>query len=315
MKIKRRDFLKKITAGSLLLAADPLPAVASREKPRLPQALGILYDATLCVGCQTCMVACKKVNDMPYEHTDDQKTWDNPSDLSSKTLNIIKRYSHGNKKAKDHENNGFSFIKRHCMHCVDPACVFSCPVRALTKDAKTGVVSYNENVCIGCRYCQISCPFNVPKFEWDSPFPKIVKCQLCQHFIKKGEISACCSACPTGASLFGRVEDLMMEAKRRQKMTPGKYYNFPLSSFSSGTTQAHKAKKYNSDIYGLSEIGGSQVLIMAGVSFKKLGLPDLPDKSFVSMADGIQYAIYKGMVYPVVVLGALIYMIRNKKDE
>ena len=85
MKIKRRDFLKKITAGGLLLAADPLPAMASREKPRLPMALGILYDASLCVGCQSCMVACKKANDMPYEHSGNQALWDNPSDLSSKT--------------------------------------------------------------------------------------------------------------------------------------------------------------------------------------------------------------------------------------
>jgi len=315
MKIKRRDFLKKLTAGSLFLAADPLPAMASREKRRLPEAFGILYDATLCVGCQTCMVACKKANNMPYEHTDNQNTWDNPTDLSPKTLNIIKRYSQGGGKLKDHEINGFSFIKRHCMHCVDPACVFSCPVKAMTKDPETGIVSYNEKVCIGCRYCQIACPFNVPKFEWDSPFPKIVKCQLCRHILPKDKVSACCSACPTGASLFGKVDDLMIEAKRRQSMTPDKYYDFPLSSLSSGKTQNHKAKKYVSDIYGLNEIGGTQVFIMAGVPFNKLGLPDLPDKSFVSMADGIQYAIYKGMVYPIVVLGALVYMIRNKENE
>jgi Fe-S oxidoreductase len=173
------------------------------------------------------------------------------------------------------------------------------------------VVTYDKKACIGCRYCQIACPFNIPKFEWHSAAPLIVKCQLCSHLLAKGGISACCAACPTGASLFGRVEDLRQEAKRRLAMTPGQAYDFPVAHLGAKEFQSHKAGRYVQQVYGESEVGGTQYLLLAGVPFDKIGLPALPSESFVALADGIQYAIYKGMVYPLVVLGGLIYMIRK----
>jgi Fe-S-cluster-containing dehydrogenase component len=316
MKIKRRDFLKVAAGGGILLAAQgPSNALARGEKKALPaNARGILYDSTLCIGCMSCMVGCKKANNMPIDPTDTLPLWDNPKDLSAKTLNVIKKYSQGTALNKDQETNGYAFIKRHCMHCLDPSCVSACPVSALTKNPDTGVVTYNKKACIGCRYCQIACPFNIPKFQWDSPVPEITKCQLCNHLLEKGGISACCSSCPTGASLFGPVEALLAEAKRRLTLEPGTYENFPVSSIGASQPeqyQSHKVGHYQEHIYGENEVGGTQVLLMAGVPFGKLGLPDLPDESFVSLANGIQYAIYKGMGYPLVVLGALIYMVRR----
>ena len=317
MKIKRRDFLKGLAGSAVLAVASPAMA-ASSEKSRLPDALGILYDSTLCVGCQVCMVACKKANNMPIEFSGPQQQWDNPVDLSSKTLNIIKVYENGTPKAKDREIDGYAFVKRHCMHCVDPACVSACPATAMTKDPKTGIVSYNKDACIGCRYCQVACPFDIPKFEWDNPFPKIVKCQLCSHLIAKGQISACCSACPTGASLFGPVKDLAIEAERRQNMTPGKYYEFPVADISSNKMQVHKAQKYIPKIYGKNDGGGTQVLMLAGVPFNKLGLPMLPDRSYTAIAENIQHTLYKGMILPIIAFGGLIYLVKrtdkNKKE-
>jgi len=317
MKMHRRNFLKGVAAGSgALLATQTHPVLGRGEKKELPpKALGILYDATLCIGCEACMVACKKANDMPAEHAGSEAIWDNPRDLSSKTLNIIKKYSNGTAQVKNRETDGYSFIKRHCMHCADPACVSACPVSALTKNPENGIVTYRPEACIGCRYCQVACPFNIPKFEWYSPLPKIYKCQLCSHLIAKGAISACCAFCPTGASLFGPVKDLLVEGRRRLAMKPSEYYEFPVASLDSGEVQVHQAATYNPTIYGENEVGGTQVLMMAGVSFKKLGLPDLPEDSFVSLADGIQYAIYKGMFYPLVVLGGLLYMIRKGEDR
>ena len=316
MEIKRRDFLKGLAGSAVLVMAPPAMA-GSSEKNRLPDALGILYDSTICVGCQVCMGACKKANNMPPEFYGDQKRWDDPVDLSAKTLNIIKKYDNGTQKEKDREIDGYAFVKRHCMHCVDPACVSACPASALTKDSKTGIVSYNKNACIGCRYCQVACPFNVPKFEWDNPFPKIVKCQLCSHLLAKGQIPACCGECPTGASLFGPVADLVKEAERRQNMTAGKYYEFPVSEMSSTKIQVHKAKSYIPKIYGKNEVGGTQVLMLAGVSFNKLGLPMLPDRSFTALAENIQHTIYKGMILPIVALGGLIFLVKRteKKKE
>jgi Fe-S-cluster-containing dehydrogenase component len=314
MKIKRRDFLKGL-AGSAVLAMAPPAIAASSEKNRLPDALGILYDSTLCVGCQACMVSCKRANNMPIEYSGSQRQWDNPVDLSSKTLNIIKVYENGTHKIKDSEIDGYAFVKRHCMHCVDPACVSACPATALTKDAKTGVVSYNKNACIGCRYCQVACPFNVPKFEWDNPFPKIVKCQLCSHLLAKSQIPACCNECPTGASLFGPVADLVKEAERRQNMTAGKYYEFPVSEISSTKIQVHKAQKYIPHIYGKNDGGGTQVLMLAGVPFNKLGLPMLPDRSYTAIAENIQHTLYKGMILPIVAFGGLIFLVKRTEKK
>jgi len=316
MKIKRRDFLKLSVGGSLLMATvGPTQALAITEKKALPpEAVGILYDSTLCIGCQACMSACKRANKMPIETDEASKPWDTPLDLSGKTLNIIKRYKDGNESTKDQEKDGYAFIKRQCMHCLDPSCVSACPVSALRKDARNGIVSYNKDACIGCRYCQIACPFNIPKFQWDSTTPEIIKCQLCQHLLKEGKYAACCSSCPTGASLYGPMEDLIAEAKRRLKLEPGSHADFPLNRIGaegSGRTTSHQVGHYVQHIYGENEVGGTQNVMLAGVSFTKLGLPELPDEAFVRLADGIQYAIYKGMAYPLALLGALIYMIRK----
>jgi Fe-S-cluster-containing dehydrogenase component len=315
MTIKRRDFLKGIAGGAALSILPDISNAQDKVKSS-PEAVGILYDATLCIGCQACMVACKKANDMPYEHQGPLPLWDNPVDLSSKTLNIIKKYENGNKRTKDSMHDGYSFIKRHCMHCFDPACVSACPASAMTKDKLTGIVSYNKDACIGCRYCQVACPFNIPKFEWDKPFPQIFKCQMCSHLISKGIISACCNACPTGASLFGPVIDLYAEAQRRLKMTPGEYFNFPVASVSSGKIQSHKAAKYIRHIYGETESGGTQVLLMSGVPFDLIGLPNLPDRSYASLSENIQHMIYKSMILPVAVLGGLAFIVaKNSKND
>jgi Fe-S-cluster-containing dehydrogenase component len=310
MEIKRRDFLKGIAGAAALTLVQPTLALA-RRKERLPDAIGILYDATLCIGCKACMVGCRQANDLPAETLGSLRVWDNPIDLSARTFTIIKKYENGTGMYKDRVVDGFSFIKRHCMHCVDPACVSACPASALTKDPKTGIVSYNKKACIGCRYCQVACPFNIPKFEWDNPFPQIAKCQLCSHLVAQDQVPGCCAVCPTGASLYGPVAALLEESKRRQKMTPGDYYNFPVSSTTAGEVQYQKAAQYVPHIYGESEVGGSQVLMLAGVPFGKLGLPDLPAKSYVAMAENIQHTLYKGMILPIIAFGGLMFLVKR----
>lgn len=212
MKIRRRDFLKGLASGGALTVIGKPELAFATEQRFPPSAKGILYDATLCIGCQSCMVACKKANNMPEERTAPPGVWDDPIDLSARTLNIIKKYQHGDGEVKD-TPEGYSFVKRHCMHCLEPSCVSACPVSAMTKDKVSGIVKYDKDKCIGCRYCQVACPFNIPKFQWDSPTPEIVKCQLCSHLLEKGGISACCEICPTGASLFGPVMRFSMRRR------------------------------------------------------------------------------------------------------
>jgi Fe-S-cluster-containing dehydrogenase component len=317
MEIKRRDFLKVAAAGGLVLASNAHPALAlTREThPRLKDAVGILYDATVCTGCKACVSACKQYNEMPPDFSSSEELWDTPLDTNSRTLNIIKLYKNGTAAVKDREIDGYSYIKRHCMHCVDPACVSACPVTALTKDPATGVVAYNKSACIGCRYCQLACPFNIPKFEFDKAFPRILKCQLCSHRLAKGDIPACCEFCPTGASIFGKVDDLLAEARKRLQYKPGEYRNYPVMKVDSSYTVPREVTPLIDHIYGEKEGGGTQYLMLANVPFEKLGLPQLTETPEAAVSEGIQHTVYKGMIAPIVFLGGLLYVVRKNTSK
>jgi Fe-S-cluster-containing dehydrogenase component len=311
MGISRRDFLKVSASGGLMVASalSPLPVLAREAKVCLPEAVGVLYDATVCIGCKACMAACKEYNDLPPDHSTPDSIWDNPLDLSAKTFNIVKLYTNGTGQVKDSEINGYSFIRRFCMHCVDPACVSACPVSALTKDPCTGAVRYNKDNCIGCRYCQVACPYNVPKFQWDLAFPQIKKCELCYHRLTRGSYPACCEFCPNGASVFGNLQDIRKEARRRLTLEPGKTASYPLHRVDSQETREFVVTPYQNHIYGELDGGGTQVLILTGVPYNKLGLPTLPNESAATTSETLMHTLYKGMIVPYVLLGGLFYIV------
>ena len=281
MTVTRRSALKVVGGAALCAAAAPARAARPR-KSLSPDAMGLLYDATLCVGCRACVVKCKQANELPPDRLElDGVTYDAPLDLNATTKNIIRLYAEG---------DTFSYVKGGCMHCVDPACVSVCMVGALKKQPGTGVVSYDKKLCIGCRYCQVACPFNVPKFEWAKAVPRIVKCELCRH---RMEGPACAEVCPRGAIAYGRVVDLTAEAHRRIEQDP---------------------KRYQPRVYGESEGGGTQVRFLAAVPFEKLGLPPLPDQPVPELSETIQHGIYKGFIAPAVLYGALAVVVwRNRK--
>ena len=313
----RRNFFKSsLVAGAALSTG----RVRARETRSIsPEALGLLYDSTLCIGCKACVAACKRENEMPPEflpHTE-QPYWDQPLDISGKTLTVIKVYRHGTMDKKDQEENGYAFIKKSCMHCVDPSCVSACPVSAMQKDPVNGVVSYDKDACIGCRYCVAACPFGVPRFTFDQAFPQINKCQLCKHRWKDGGYSACAEVCPTGATLYGKVSELKAEAARRRALKPGSATTYPRGKLG-GPDQSYPgvAAKYVDRLYGETEFGGTQMVFLAGVPFEKLGYPNLPPRSDASTSETMQNTLYGGLVMPIVFLGALTYIAkRNVKDE
>jgi formate dehydrogenase iron-sulfur subunit len=146
------------------------------------------------------------------------------------------------------------------MHCLDPACVSVCPVTALQKTPE-GPVIYDETRCIGCRYCMLACPFEIPKYEWDNPLPKVRKCIMCyEKRIKEGKQPACVAACPTGATKFGDRDDLITEARHRIAQHPDRYVDH---------------------IYGVTEAGGTSVLYISPVPFEKLGFKvDVQESSY-----------------------------------
>jgi Fe-S-cluster-containing dehydrogenase component len=286
MGITRRAALKTMIAGGAAVAgAAVAPARASAAVLPAPpaDAVGLLYDATLCIGCKACVVACQDANGLPRDPTGIDAKYDAPVALSARAKNVIKLYA---------GEEGQSFMKAQCMHCVDPACVNACMIGALTKGPK-GIVGYNVDYCVGCRYCEIACPFNVPKFEWTKAAPQIVKCELCRHRLAEGKEPACTEVCPRHAVIYGKRSDLLQEAKRRIAAEPDKYVQ---------------------RVYGETEGGGTQCLYISHVPFDKLGLPTLSERPAPELARSIQHTVYKGFIAPVVLYGALgLVMLRNRR--
>jgi formate dehydrogenase beta subunit len=284
MGINRRTAIKSLLAsGAVAAAGSPVSAARPRRTPP-PESVGMLYDSTRCVGCRACMSACREANGLQAEATYlDGVAYDAPLDLNANTKTVIKVHE---------DANGRAFVKTQCMHCVDPACVSVCMIGALHK-TKGGVVAYDKDKCIGCRYCQVACPFNVPKFEWSKAAPRIVKCELCRDRLAGGKQPACVEACPRSAVIFGKREDLLRDAKARIAAAP---------------------TRYTPKVYGEREAGGTQVLYLAAVPFESLGFPSLDDQPVPELAESLQHAVYQGFIAPIALYGALaVVMFRNRK--
>jgi Fe-S-cluster-containing dehydrogenase component len=285
MDIDRRSVLKMFAGGGALAVGAGRPAAGQDRKEAPEGALGLLYDSTLCIGCQACVDACRRANDVPY--SDAQALYYDNDRLSANTKNIIKKY-----EAPD---GRVAFMKMQCMHCLDPACASACMLGSFKKRLG-GAITWDPDKCVGCRYCQVACPFGVPQFEWGTAVPHLVKCELCTHLVADGGTPACADVCPREAVIFGRYTDLLAEAHRRLEAEP---------------------ERYEPKVYGEFDGGGTQVLYLSarGVPFTALGLPDLGEESVPHIPETLQHTLYKGFVAPVALYGVLgLTVWRNRRE-
>jgi formate dehydrogenase iron-sulfur subunit len=237
--------------------------------------VGILYDATLCIGCKQCEQGCATENGLPY---DDQ--------IAAQDVTSAHKYT-------TVLNKDDKFMRKLCMHCEDPACASVCPVGALKKTA-LGPVTYDKHKCMGCRYCMAACPFGVPKYEWDKAIPGVRKCIMCAQRVTQGKPTACAEVCPTGATKFGDREELLKEARQRIHENPDKYLPH---------------------IFGENEVGGTSVMLLSSVDFTKFGFRgDLTERALPMYTYQVLSRIPDFVPLFGVLLGG-VYWISHRREE
>jgi len=239
--MQRRDLLKTVcAAGASVWVGEDLNAQNLGTGAEDGEAMGILVDTTKCLGCRLCEQGCASAHGLPP--VEEAVDLYEARETSPDRLTVVKAYE---------TERGRVTVKRQCMHCLQPACGAACLTAAMKKTPE-GPVIWRENKCMGCRFCMISCPFDVPKFEFDSPNPKIQKCDMCFERLREGEEPACVANCPTGALTFGNRNALLEEAQQRIYVQPERYVHH---------------------IYGEHEAGGTSFLYLAPVPFEQLGFP------------------------------------------
>ncbi len=234
----RRNFLK--TAATVGAATLPLKILNAEKKEEKKEFVGVLVDTTRCIGCRACEVACSEEHNNFVPDIQKDKAFEKFRDTSDRQWTVVNRFE---------TEKGEVFVKRQCMHCGQPACTAACLTNAMTK-TKDGPVTWDGDKCMGCRYCMVSCPFNIPKFEYHEWNPKIQKCSMCYERLQEGKKPACVEACPTDALMFGTKKELMEVARFR-------IYNHP--------------DKYVHKIYGEYEVGGTDWLYLSAVPFDQIG--------------------------------------------
>jgi Fe-S-cluster-containing dehydrogenase component len=191
----------------------------------------------------------------------DDNDFGKPKETSDSQWTVVNRYQ---------TDKGEVYAKKQCVHCIQPACAAACLTKAMYKTAK-GPVIWRESKCMGCRYCMVSCPFDVPKFEYQSANPKIQKCRGCWEKVVEGGLPACAENCPNEAIMFGTRRELIREARRRMHESPDQYVDH---------------------IYGEHEVGGTGVLYLASVPFGQLGFrTDLGTGSYPRLTEDFLYGV------------------------
>lgn len=308
MTITRRKFLGWIggaAAGSTALTGTLAHGASNKEFKGYPGSFGVLHDITRCIGCRKCEQACNEVNVMPApaQKFDDLSVLEKDRRTTASAHTVVNRFANTMKKTSGDDkktentatvNTSSLYVKKQCNHCLEPACASACFVKAFKKD-KTGAVTYDESLCVGCRYCMVACPFNIPTYEYNEPLtPRVMKCTMCLPRIQDGKLPGCVEICPKEALMFGERTELIRQARMRIQKHPDQYVDH---------------------IYGEHEMGGTSWLYLSPVPFNEVGMrEDLGTNSGPELTAGALSAvpIVVGL-WPVLLTG--VYAISKRKDK
>lgn len=183
------------------------------SKPGPGEQYGFHVDLDKCTGCKACVSACHSLNGL-----EDEETWRDVGTI------------HGGSPAEPYQQT----VTTACHHCADPACLNGCPVLAYEKDPATGIVRHLDDQCIGCQYCVLKCPYDVPKYS--KSLGIVRKCDMCHGRLAAGEAPACVQACPTEAISIKVVNtaEKMREAKENRgflRGAPDPDYTIPTTEY------------------------------------------------------------------------------------
>jgi Fe-S-cluster-containing dehydrogenase component len=294
-KQSRRDFFKTTAALSAVTAGVTSTKIKAESKDYIPdKAMGVLIDTTACIGCRRCEWACKVAHDMPTASLDtynDRTVFNEMRRPDHTALTIVNEYP-------GKELDQFPIdVKFQCMHCNSPACVSACIVKAFYKHPN-GTVTWDGDKCIGCRYCMVACPFQIPAFEFDKAIePDIKKCDFCFERTKVGKLPACVEICPNEVLTYGKREELIDIAHKRIELYPDKYIDH---------------------VFGEFEVGGTSWMYLSSKEMPKLGLPDLPRATAPGVSESIQHGLFAYFVPPLAlyaILGGVMWINKNRKNS
>jgi Fe-S-cluster-containing dehydrogenase component len=278
--MNRRKFLKSAAIG-VSISTLGTATVKGADKTLSEDRIGILVDTEACVGCRHCEWACRTAHNLPTEDLDSYSNKEVFKEFrrpDSKSLTVVNEF--------ENEKNPLLpiHVKVQCMHCERPACVSACIVGAFTK-LEDGSVVWDDDKCIGCRYCMVACQFQIPTYDYDKSIdPHIRKCDFCYDRRKNGQLPACVNICPNEALIFGKRNDILKIAKERIRRKPDVYVKH---------------------IYGEYEIGGTSWMYIASKNFDELKMPTLGDKPAPGTSESIQHGIFAYFVPPVTLYALL----------
>ena len=295
MELDRRAFLRSVGAAgvggvSLPVLADRIAATNPVEGP--DSRFGVLMDIPNCIGCRKCEYACEEAAGFgppPIE------TYDDKSVFALHRRPDPKRYTTVNEFPNPADPGKPVYVKVQCMHCNEPGCASACLTNAFRKTPE-GAVIYDERVCIGCRYCMVACPFDIPAYTYDDPYsPVIRKCTMCfERVTRQGDIPACVKICPQEALTFGRRGDLIELGREKITHNPGKYVQH---------------------IYGEHEVGGTSWMYISSRPFEELDFrTDLGTTPYPELTKGFLSAVPLVLIlWPALLMGSYAFTGRRQQ--